>query len=889
MTLKSFKPTFNLLLCFAIVTACTSSNDDISKNPKLEKLKLQPGFKAEHLFCPSENDMGSWVSMTFDDKGRLITSDQYGTLYRMEVPAIGASSVTPEIKKLKIQTGDAIPDSIIQMGFAQGLLWAFNSLYVMVNNRSDEDFEKGSGLYRLEDTNKDDQFDKITLLKKLNGAGEHGPHSIVLSPDGNSLYVISGNHTDAPNMDKYRNPKVWQNDNLFPEYKDPRGHANSRKAPGGWIAKTDSLGKHWELVSSGFRNAYDFTFNAAGDMFTFDSDMEWDLGMPWYRPTRICHVTSGSEFGWRTGNGKWSPAYPDNLPPVLNIGQGSPTGMMYGANANFPRIYDEALFAFDWSFGIVYAIHLTREGSSYTAEKEEFLSGIPLPLTDGVIGPDGAMYFMTGGRRLNSDLYRVYYDSEKDEKSNEGADIVSIETTENKTRKQLEEYHNGPNDQAIDFAWPYLSSEDRFIQFAARIAIEHQPLDQWQQKVYQEKQATVIIQGVIALTRHADRSQQKPILNKLVEVSYKSQSTQQQIDLLRAFELTLFRFGIPSMALKNKTINYLSPHYPTENNELNRSLSKVLAYLEAPGVIEKTLTLLETEVEEVSSTTNTATDASDLILRNLQYGLDIAQTISNLPPAQHTYYAMVLSNVKSGWTPELRERYFTWFYQAFSFQGGRSYIGFVNNARKAALAHVPESKFDHYNLISGDTLLTGSGVDLANVTGPKGPGKRWQEKDIKPLLSDGLGKRNFVQGKNMYTATICISCHTMHGSGGISGPDLSQLGTRFSQEDILASLIDPSKVISDQYAATILSLKNGQSMVGNIIDENEQVYRVSQNPFAPDDVREVAKDEVTGKKLSDVSSMPPGLINRLNEEELKDLLAFLISGGNPEHAIYESE
>ncbi len=772
MNLNTFKPYYYVLWVLIITSACMSSQDDESLNPKLDKLKLQPGFKAEHLFCPAENDMGSWVSMTFDSKGRLITSDQYGTLYRMEIPPIGSKSLMPKIKKLRIQTGEAVPDSIIQMGFAQGLLWAFNSLYVMVNNRSDDEFEKGSGLYRLQDTNNDDQFDKITQLKKLNGAGEHGPHSIVLSPDGNSLYVVAGNHTDAPDMDVYRNPQVWQNDNLFPQYKDPRGHANSRKAPGGWIAKTDSLGKHWELISSGFRNAYDFTFNDAGDMFTFDSDMEWDLGMPWYRPTRICHVTSGSEFGWRTGNGKWSPAYPDNLPPVLNIGQGSPTGMMYGKNANFPPKYKEALFAFDWSFGIVYAIHLTPVGSTYSAEKEEFLSGIPLPLTDGVIGPDGAMYFMTGGRRLNSDLYRVYYDFEKGEKTNEGTYIASTETKENKTRKLLEQYHGVPDNKAIGFAWPFLNSEDRFIQFAARIAIEHQPIEQWQEKVYQEKDAAAIIQGVIALARHGDRSQQKQMLNKLCEVAFNSQSTQQQIDLLRAFELTLFRFGIPSTAMKNKTIDYLSPHYPTENNELNRSFSKVLAYLEAPGAIEKTLTLLETEVEEVSSTTNTATDASDLILRNLQYGLDIAQTISNIPPAQHTYYAMVLSNVKTGWTPELRERYFSWFYQAFNFQGGRSYIGFINNARKAALVHVPESKFDHYNVISGDTLLTSSGVDLANVFGPKGPGKNWKEEDIKPLLSEGLGKRNFVQGKNMYTATICVSCHTMHGNGGISGPDL---------------------------------------------------------------------------------------------------------------------
>lgn len=108
-------------------------------------------------------------------------------------------------------------DSIIQMGYAQGLLYAFNSLYVMVNHRGDDEFEKSSGLYRLQDTDNDDQYDKITQLKALNGAGEHGPHSIVPSPDGKSLYVIAGNHTDLPEMDDYRLPNVWQDDNLFPK------------------------------------------------------------------------------------------------------------------------------------------------------------------------------------------------------------------------------------------------------------------------------------------------------------------------------------------------------------------------------------------------------------------------------------------------------------------------------------------------------------------------------------------------------------------------------------------------------------------------------------------------------------------------------------------------
>ena len=382
-----------------------------SLDPKVAKLKLPAGFRAEHLYSPSENQQGSWVAMTFDDKGRMITSDQYGGLYRLQMPAVGAGSAKPTVEKLNIPVegtpATADGKQKVGMGYAQGLLYAFNSLYVMVNHRGNEEFSKTSGLYRLEDTNADDQFDKVTLIKELKGEGEHGPHSIRLSPDKKSLYVVAGNFTDPPEMNAYRLPKVWGEDNLIPLITDPRGHAADRHAPAGWVAKIDPTGTNWEMIAGGFRNTYDIDFNDEGELFAYDSDMEWDFGMPWYKPTRILHVTSGAEFGWRTGNSSWSPTFADNLPPVVNIGQGSPTNFMYGKNARFPDKYRRAFFAFDWSFGIIYAIHLKPEGASYKADAEEFISGAPLPLTDGIIGPDGAMYFLTGGRRLESDLYRV--------------------------------------------------------------------------------------------------------------------------------------------------------------------------------------------------------------------------------------------------------------------------------------------------------------------------------------------------------------------------------------------------------------------------------------------------------------------------------------------------
>jgi len=886
----STKLFFQVSILVLLVSSCGTDKPALKDSPadsKIGKLKVLPGFKAEHLYSPGENEQGSWVAMTFDNKGRMITSDQYGAIYRVVLPAQGDTSKVKVEKLIIGSEADRNADTTtlkVGMGFAQGLLYAFNSLYVMVNHNSDEDFDKNTGLYRLQDTDGDDQFDKVTLLKSFSGEpGEHGPHSMKLSPDKKSIYMSAGNHVDVPVFDTYRLPPVWQDDNLFPQIKDPRGHANNRKAPGGWIAHIDSLGKKWELIGAGFRNEFDITFNDAGDLFTYDSDMEWDFGMPWYRPTRICHVTSGAEFGWRTGNGKWSTSYPDNLPPVINIGQGSPTNFMNGSSAKFPEKYRSALFAFDWSFGIIYAIHLTPQGASYSAEAEEFLSGSPLPLTDGAIGPDGAMYFLTGGRRLESDLYRVTAIENVST-----AALASTPVTEaNQLRRTLEQYHEVKKG-AVDIAWPNLKHEDRFVRYAARIAVEQQPVSEWQERALKETDPQILIQAMIALARHGKPALRDKMIQALVKVEYNKLSPSQKIDLARAIEVVIYRMGKPEGVTKNQLVAYLNPNYPSSSNELDRELSKVLVYIGAPGSVEKTLSLLETAKDDPM--VKTVSSSSDLIMRNPQYGLDIARMLSNVPPAQQTYLATVLSDATEGWTPELHEKYFKWMANAFTYKGGVSYIGFIDKARKKALTHVSADKFEAYNKLSGADLLTESGNDLAdNHPQPKGPGRRRSLEEALALVEGPLTNRDFQNGKNMFDATLCSSCHSMRGEGGAIGPDLTQVGTRFSAKDILENTLDPNKEVSDQYAATVFTMKDGSSIVGRLINEEEGKYFVSQNPFMPQSLREIAKVDVASTKLSKVSLMLPGLLGRLNDEEIKDLVAYLVAGGNPDSEVYKGK
>lgn len=334
----------------------------------VDLIKLLKDFKIELLYSVPTEEQGSWVSMTIDPKGRLIASDQYGALYRITPAKIGSTTNETQVEKLPVD-----------MGMAHGLLYAFDSLYAVVNGGN----ERPSGLYRLKDTNGDDQFDEVKFLREIKGAGEHGPHAIILSPDKKSLYIAAGNHTDLPEPEKSLVPRNWDEDLLLPRLWDARGHAAGKLAPGGWICRTDPEGKEFEVVSIGFRNEYDIAFNPEGELFTYDADMEWDVGSPWYRPTRVNHVTSGSEFGWRSGTGKWPDYYPDSLPAIVNIGQGSPTGIVFGTGTKFPAKYQESLFISDWSYGIIYAVHLKPQGASYVATYEKFASATPLPDRSG--------------------------------------------------------------------------------------------------------------------------------------------------------------------------------------------------------------------------------------------------------------------------------------------------------------------------------------------------------------------------------------------------------------------------------------------------------------------------------------------------------------------------
>ena len=338
---------------------------------------------------------GSIIAMEFNEFGELLLARENGPLLLM----IDANDdKTPD--SLRIYCEDVTN--------IQGILPLNGEVYVTGEGPD------GLGLFRLSDTNKDGQLEIAQTLVEFEGdeAGEHGPHAVALGPDG-FLYVLVGNHTKIKTSVSKDGPFRYPYEgDVLPRQEDPGGHAVGVTAPGGLVLRTGTTGGDVEMVAGGLRNSYDLCFDPWGNLFTHDSDMEADEGTPWYRPTRLQHLIPGGEYGWRSGWAKWPDYYHDMLPTVVDTGRGSPTGIVSYDHFAFPAEHRHNLFACDWTEGRILEISLKNDGAGFKGTSRVFLEGKPCSPTAIALGPDGWLYFATGGRGTAGGVYRIVYTGE---------------------------------------------------------------------------------------------------------------------------------------------------------------------------------------------------------------------------------------------------------------------------------------------------------------------------------------------------------------------------------------------------------------------------------------------------------------------------------------------
>ena len=844
---KSYLIAWLLMASFTIHSTAQIQSEATS----IKNISARDGFKVELLYTVPKEKLGSWVNLCVDDKNRIIASDQFGGLYRFPAPETGKNLDQSKIEK--------IPADIRA---ANGLLWAFDALYVAVN-----DYEKKmeSGIYKLTDSNGDDQLDKVEKLRGMQARGDHGVHALILSPDKKSIYLITGNNTTPTEAQTSRVPRDWGEDHLLPRMPDGRGHNRDRLAPAGIIYKMSPDGKDWEIVSSGYRNIFDGGFNLDGELFTYDADMEYDFNTPWYRPTRVCHVTSGSMYGWRNGTGKRPEFYPDTLPPVVNVGPGSPTGVTFGYGAKFPVKYQKAIYLLDWSWGKIYAVHMEPDGATYKGTMETFITGTPLPVADAIIHPeDGAMYFVIGGRKVQSGLYRVTYQGKDSTKPY----VHKTQTNElTGLRRQLETLHVGSNPKALELAWPHVDHSDRFVRWAALMAIQRLPTKQWATKALREKDHGKRANLLISLAKASgiDPFHRKPtdppvdlktgrsIINSLLQIKWDKLNGEEQLALVRAYQVAMVRFGKPDKQSSQKIIAQLDPRFPDERFEMNWLLCETLSFLEAPSVAEKGIALLmEAPTQE-----------------------------------EQMEYARSLRTLKAGWNKKLRTQYFNWFLKAANYRGGASFTKFIEFIRNDAVASLsPQEKEALSELLKKKPESKSPAEVMAQAMAGRTFVKQWKFEELSKSASNDLKGRSFQTGRKMFAAGGCFACHRFGNKGGMNGPDLTGSGGRYSPHDLLEQIMYPSKEINEQFVPTFVKMKNGDVHTGVIVNLNQNRVTLNTDLYNPNQRISVNRPDVESMGPSPVSPMPPGLLNMMEKEEIMDLLAYVLSGGKKDHEFF---
>jgi len=334
-------------------------------------LRLPPGFRVS--LYSDETLANDIYAMTLDEQGRVVVTSQGYIKVLHDTQGKGKADKATLFATTK--TG------------GMGLCYDGTDLYFC-----------GDGWFsRYRDQDGDGQADGPPEQFVPLRFTEHGGHAMRKGPDG-FWYLIGGNDSEIGSRHV------------------TRADSPVRAPEAGALLRLPPDCRNCEVIAHGFRNPYDFDFNAAGDLFTYDSDVERDYFLPWYSPTRIYHIAYGGHHGWRvTGYLRsWGRRddYLDTVDILWPVGRGSPTGVVCYRHDQFPEHYRGGVFALDWTFGKIFFFPLKPRATSYETKAEVFLEPVGtngFAPTDAVVAPDGALLVSIGGRRTRGSVYRIEY------------------------------------------------------------------------------------------------------------------------------------------------------------------------------------------------------------------------------------------------------------------------------------------------------------------------------------------------------------------------------------------------------------------------------------------------------------------------------------------------
>jgi putative membrane-bound dehydrogenase-like protein len=170
-------------------------------------------------------------------------------------------------------------------------------------------------------------------------------------------------------------------------------------------------------------------------------------------------------------------------------------------------------------------------------------------------------------------------------------------------------------------------------------------------------------------------------------------------------------------------------------------------------------------------------------------------------------------------------------------------------------------------------------VDLRNramIAFP--PASRLDPKRLPDIAILAKRRGDPIHGHQLMVASVkselqCLKCHTIQGTGGSVGPDLSAIGTKASRENLFESILFPSKAVADQYLTWVVETKQGLVVTGLLVEETaDQITLRDAN--AKD--TKISKTDIETRAKSPESLMPSNLLAYMTEEDLVDMVEYLL-------------
>jgi putative membrane-bound dehydrogenase-like protein len=172
----------------------------------------------------------------------------------------------------------------------------------------------------------------------------------------------------------------------------------------------------------------------------------------------------------------------------------------------------------------------------------------------------------------------------------------------------------------------------------------------------------------------------------------------------------------------------------------------------------------------------------------------------------------------------------------------------------------------------GDAQVSRRLRELWGEVRPASQTKQEQLARYRALLTpDRMRTASPARGRRLF-AQSCAACHKLFGEGGSVGPDLTG-SQRTNLDYVLENLIDPNAIVGRDYLMTLFQTTDGRVLHGMVLREDDQVIEIR----TPTEQLLLARDEIEVRQASPLSLMPEGQLDRLSEQEVCDLIAYLAS------------